>query len=143
MAVVGQRAQQWHRGRQRKKTREDIITQCAILYNEEREKAKKAGSTVPNGTLQKLLHEKVLEARLSSNSISLDTIRSRVKRGNLAVFNETELSTIAEIETLICDMCLRLAKMGLPLTKSTVLELANDLINKTEISRKTCGCQKA
>jgi hypothetical protein len=39
-------------------------------------------------------------------------------------------------------MCIRLAKMGLPLTKSTVLELANDLINKTEYQEKLAAAKK-
>jgi hypothetical protein len=32
---------------------EETVTRCAILYNEEREKAIKAGLKVPDGTLKK------------------------------------------------------------------------------------------
>ena len=63
--------------------REDTVTRCAILYNAEREKAIKAGLKVPSGTLKRIINEEEIKGGLESNSISLDTIRSRVKRGNL------------------------------------------------------------
>ncbi len=55
-------------------TREDTVTQCTILYNEEREKAIKSGLKVPDGTLKGIIDEEEVKAGLESNSISLDTI---------------------------------------------------------------------
>ncbi len=70
-------------------TREETVTRCAILYNEEREKAIKAGLKVPDGTLKRIINEEEIKAGLENNSICLDTIRNRVKRGNLEEFNPT------------------------------------------------------
>jgi hypothetical protein len=81
-------------------TREDTVTRCAILYNAEREKAIKAGLKVPDGTLKRIINEEEIKAGLESNSISLDTIRSRVKRGNLEAFNPTEVSPVASLEPI-------------------------------------------
>jgi hypothetical protein len=73
---------------------------------------------------------------LSIDSISLDTIRSRVKRGNPEAIMTSKQSPITELEPIICEFCIHLAKMGRPLTKTTVIELANDLIMDTEFQSK-------
>ena len=123
-------------------TREDTVTRCAILYNAEREKAIKAGLKVPDGTLKRIINEEEIKAGLESNNISLDTIRSRVKRGNLEAFNPTEVSPVACLEPILCDICIRLGKMGRPLTKTTVIELANYLIGKTELQENVAAAKK-
>jgi len=73
-----------------KKKIDDTLTQCALLYYEEKEKAKKSGTIVPDGTLKRIVQQQEEKAGLASNSVSLDTIRSRVKRGNLTAYNPTE-----------------------------------------------------
>jgi hypothetical protein len=59
-----------------------------------------------------------------------------VKRGNPEAIVESRKSLISELEPIICEFCIRLAKMGRPLTKTTVIELANDLIMDTEFQSK-------
>jgi hypothetical protein len=54
--------------------------------------------------------------------------RSNVKRGNLDAFNANKISPIHDVKPTICQFCIRLGKMGCPLTKSTIIELANALI---------------
>jgi hypothetical protein len=56
------------------KTRENVITRCAMLYNEEREKALKSKKNIPAGTLKEIVQKEVQDAGLPTNSISLDTI---------------------------------------------------------------------
>jgi len=119
-----------------KKKIEGTLTQCALLYYEEKEKAKKSGTIVPDGTLKRIVQQQEEKAGLASNSVSLDTIRSRVKRGNLTAYNPTETPPIAELEPMLCEICIRLGKMGQPLTKGTVIELANSMILKTEYQEK-------
>ena len=79
---------------------------------------------------------------LSLNSISADTICSRIKRGNLGAENKNQISPLHDVEPLILEFCIRLAKMGRPLTKTTVLELANDLIAGTEVEELIADCKK-
>ncbi len=43
---------------------------------------------------------------------------------------------------MLCDICIRLGKMGQPLTKSTIIELANSLIFKTEYQEKLEAAKK-
>jgi len=125
-----------------KKKMDDVVTKCSLLYFKEREKAKKLRTNVPDGTLKRIVQEEEEKAGLASNSISLDTIRSRVKRGNPTAYNPTETPPIAELEPMLCDLCIRLGKMGQPLTKSTINELANSLILKTEYQEKLEAAKK-
>jgi len=121
----------------------ETVTKCAILYKSTIEEARKAGlSNVPNGTLRKIINEEELKAGLSVNSISLDTVRSRVKRGNPDAYNESQQSPIKELEPIICELCIRLGKMGRPLTKTTIIELANDIVLDTEYQSKIVECKE-
>ncbi len=86
--------------------REDVVTEYATLYNQEREKAKKKGTISPDGTLKKIVLEEEEKAGLTSNSISLNTIRSRVKRRNVTAYNPFEEPLIAEIEPILFDVCI-------------------------------------
>ncbi len=115
------------------------------MYNhQERETAKKKGTNVPDGTLKNLALEEEEKAGLTNNSISLDTIRSRVKRHNITAYNPFEEHLIDKIEPILCDICIQLGKMGQPalLTKSTIIEFANSLIAKTEHQAKVETAKK-
>ena len=122
---------------------DELVTKCAVLYDDKIKEAKKAGlSYVPNGTLKKIISEEEEKAGLSVNTISLDTVRSRVKRCNLTAFNKNQQSPIFQIEPIICEFCIRLGKMGRPLTKTTVIELANDLVSGTELECEIINFKK-
>ncbi len=41
----------------------------------------------------------------------------------MEAFNPTEVSPIASLEPILCDICIQLGKMGRPLTKTTVIKL--------------------
>jgi len=51
------------------------------------------------------------------------------------------LSPIHDVEPTLCDFCICLGKMGNPLTKTTIIELANDLIAETEYQEKIKECK--
>jgi len=120
-----------------------LVTKCAISYQKKIDEAKKAGlANVPNGTLKKIVNKEEEKAGLSVNTISLDTVRSRVKRGNLSAYNENQQSPILDIEPLICEFCIHLGKMVRPLTKTTVIELANDLASGSDLEQKIVVCKK-
>ena len=77
----------------------NLVTRCTILYQNKLDEAKRSGlPNVPSGTLKKIINEEGEKAGLSVNTISIDAIRSRIKRGNLAGFNENLLSPIHSID---------------------------------------------
>jgi hypothetical protein len=47
-----------------------------------------------------------------------------------------------DVEPLLLEFCICLAKMGKPLTKLTVIELANDLVCGTEVEDQVMECKK-
>jgi hypothetical protein len=51
------------------------------------------------------------------------------------------ISPIHDVEPTLCDFCIRLGKMGNPLTKTTIIELANDLIAETKYKEKIKDCK--
>ncbi len=73
------------------------------MYNKKKE-AERSGSFVPNGMLKKIITEETEKSGVIANSISLETVRSRVKRGNLDAFNPSQQSPIRDIEPLICQI---------------------------------------
>jgi len=52
------------------------------------------------------------------------------------------MSPIHDVEPTLCDFCIRSGKMGNPLTKTTIIELANDLISETEYTEKIKDCKE-
>jgi hypothetical protein len=113
-----------------------------MINEKEVEDTRKAGKTsVPYGTLQKIINEQEGKAGLSVNSISLNTVRSRVKSGNVAAINANQISPIDELEPLIYKFCMWLGKMGRPLTIATIIELANVLVSGTEFESKVYQCK--
>ncbi len=64
-----------------------------------------------------------------------------MKLGNLDAFNANQISPIHDVEPTIRQFCIRLGKMGNPLTKTTIIELANDLLADTEYLNKIKYCK--
>jgi hypothetical protein len=121
----------------------EALLSCASLYKSAIDNAKKKGlANVPNGTLKAIVLEEEEKFGLPQNYISLHTIRSRVSRGNLEAINLQQMSPISAVEPIICEFCIRLAKMGKPLTKTTVIELANDIVADTEYASKIADFKK-
>jgi len=121
----------------------EALFRCASLYKRAIDDAKKLGhASVPNGTLKSIVLAEEEKLGLSVNTISLHTVRSRVNRGNLDAFNLNQVSPISDIEPIICEFCIRLGKMGKPLTKTTIIELANDIVADTEYASKIIECKK-
>jgi Tc5 transposase DNA-binding domain len=54
-----------------------------------------------------------------------------VKRNNLIAFSHQKSSPVAEIEPVLVEWCLMLANMGNPLTRETMIKLANEIIDGT------------
>ncbi len=60
----------------------------------------------------------------------------------MSAYNPFETPLIAKVEPLICQFCIRLGKMGQPLTKKTIIEFANSIISKTEYQDKVEAAKK-
>jgi hypothetical protein len=106
------------------------------IVEEQLMSAQSSGSSLPGGTLRNIILEETNKAGLPENTIKIETIRSRVKRKNLKAFNPSQQSPIKDIEPIICQFRFQLRKMGRPLTKTTIIELANDLISDTDYLKK-------
>ncbi len=120
----------------------ESVTTAAIRYNEALKKARNAGKkVVPKGTLEKIVSDVETEAGLSKNNISLETVRSRIKRGNLDATKTYSISPIADLEPLIVEFCIRLAKIGDPLTKKTVIQLANSFVVDNDYQSRINNCK--
>jgi hypothetical protein len=52
----------------------DVVSQCALKFQEQVEKAKKAGKVVPHGTLKDIIKEEEEKNGLEVNSISFETV---------------------------------------------------------------------
>jgi hypothetical protein len=119
----------------------DVVSECTFKYQKQVEDAKKAGKVVPHGTLKEIIKEEEEKNGLEVNSISFETVCSRVKRGNLKGYNPQQSSPMHNIKPIIFEFCVWLAIMGKPLTKITVIELANSLVSGTEIESKISDCK--
>ncbi len=94
--------------KEKEKFKVALVTKCAIAYQEKKNEAKKAGlANVPNGTLRKIVNE---EEEKSGLSILLDTVRSRVKRGNLSAYNKNQQSSTLDIEPSYVNFAFTLEK---------------------------------
>jgi len=87
-------------------------------------------------TLESIVSKVESEAGLPEKTISRRTVRHRVLTGNVDGTNAAQISPVADIEPLIADFCIRMARLGEPLTKSLVINLANDLISDTDYEER-------
>jgi hypothetical protein len=120
----------------------ESVTMAAIQYNKALKEARKSGKkAVPKGTLDKIVSDLETEAGLSKNSISLETVRSRIKRGNPDAKKTYSIFPISDLEPLIVEFCIRLAEIGDPLTKRTVIQLANSLVVDNDYQSRINECK--
>jgi hypothetical protein len=85
----------------------ESLTKAAILYEEACKEARKSGkNAVPKGTLERIVSDVETVAGLSENSISIETVRSRIKRGNPDGTRTYSVSPIADLEPLIVEFVL-------------------------------------
>jgi hypothetical protein len=80
------------------------------------------------GTLSNIIKTTESKYGLDENSLSVETIRSRIQTENASGFSHQKISPLADVEDLLVDCCCRLSKMGEALTKIEVMNLAEHLI---------------
>jgi hypothetical protein len=119
-----------------KQHRKDVITLCSKLFMAERKKAREGGYKVAASTLQRIGNEEAKKANLLFHCISQETILSWIKRGHPEAFNAQQVSPVHELEPITAEFCIWLARMDNPLTRETVMSLANDLIKESAFASK-------
>lgn len=95
-----------------------------------------------NGTAAKVCREAEEHLSLKENSIKVETMLSRYKRGNVDGRGKGHVSPVEAMEPILVDFCIKLARMGQPLGKEQVLCLANDLIKGTESQERLVEYKK-
>ena len=69
---------------------------------------------------------------LVSGSLNQQTVRTQADCNNAVVYAESRTSPMEAVEPFIVEYCIRLARIGQPLTKKQVISLATLLIKDTE-----------
>jgi hypothetical protein len=118
--------------RKKDETLKQALTAAATLCIDARAAAKVANTILTNGTFRKLIKDTEALYNLDGNTINYNTIKSRVRSNNPSGASAQRTSPLWEVEDLIVDACIRLARMGESLTKFEVMDLADEIIADTE-----------
>jgi hypothetical protein len=109
-------------------------TKAAQLLAEAKMEANAVGKKLSGGTIDTIIQSTVTEFGLSPTSIKKKMVYSRVKRNNLMGIPHQKTSPIEEIEPLLVEWCVKMAKIGHALTRRDVMELATELIEGTKFA---------
>jgi hypothetical protein len=74
------------------------------------------------------------EYGLTKMLINQDTVKTRVKIRNPIGYAHQRTSPLSKIEPLIVQWCLLSANTGNPMTRESIIPLANEIINDTAYS---------
>lgn len=112
------------------------LTRAATLCAAEKDRAESNNTTVTPGKFKEIIELVENESQLVTGSINIKTIRNRILRKNLSGFQPQSQSPLHEIEPIIVQYCLKLARIKQPLTRDTVIRLAQSLIENTVYSER-------
>jgi hypothetical protein len=107
------------------------ITLATTRYADARSKANCKETRVLAGTLDAIIKVVEAENNLPIDTIKKKTVLSRIQARNHEGICHQKVSPIKEIEPMILDWCIRLAKMGQALTRDQVVGLADEVISGT------------
>jgi hypothetical protein len=114
-------------------------TKAAKLISVIKSVASKNKKRCRRGKQQKILNKVEKEFGLPLGTINLDTVRSRVKSGNLDGFHPEQQSPLQDVEPLIVEWVCRMSRMGEAFSKDEIMQLADELIcdkNRWNFQRK-------
>ena len=130
-------------GTTNEKKREDAekhkrcVTSIAYAYSTKVTVSKASKTRCPNGFLVDLIQKKKCEFGVQSE-IYQSTIRTRVKRGNLAPAHTGALSPIQEAEKALVIICIQMGKIWQPLSCAEGVALYNGGDGRSGIG--SCRC---
>lgn len=113
-------------------TMKQALTEAATLCSIEKRRAEVCNSTVAPGKYKEIIELVEDESNLPHGSLKIGTIRCRILRNNLSGYKPQSTSPLHEIEPLLVQYCLKLARIKQPLTKDRVISLAESLIKNTK-----------
>jgi hypothetical protein len=105
-------------------------------FKKEKDNAKLRNRPCANGTLPSIIEAVEREYELPAGTLKRDTISRRVHRKNVTGESESRTSPLSELEPILVEYCMRLAKIGQPLTKDQLTSLAISMIEGTSIEAK-------
>lgn len=106
----------------------EALSTASYLCFVEYIKAQSEHKSVVPGTYKRIIRDVEEEHKLETDSINIETVKSRIKRRNTTGYSAQRTSPLIDIEPLIVQYCQRLANMGVPLTREQVIGLADDAI---------------
>jgi hypothetical protein len=109
---------------------------AALMYQKANMEAESNNTYVRKGTLKNIVDTIETERGIKKGTIPIATIRSRVMRNNVTGKGPASISPLHEVEPLIVDYCIKLARMGSALLRDQVMTLAEDIIEGTIAAKK-------
>jgi hypothetical protein len=109
----------------------NAVTEATKLYVAEKEKAEMEGKPMSKGVLTSIITTVEEQNELDTGTVLSTTIRNRAHRKNISGIANQRISPLANVEPILVEYCLRLSKIGAPLTKDQVITLASSLIHGT------------
>jgi hypothetical protein len=106
-------------------------TEVAVEFKSIKESAVLAGKYVETGTMKRLIDAAIEKHVIKEGSIKPSKIVSRVKRDNLLGEAKQKQSPLRDLEPLLLQWCLKMARIGMALTFPNVVGLAKELIADT------------
>jgi hypothetical protein len=127
----------------KKKKQTDEATEAACKeYKQAKDTAKSEDRTCDDGTLLSIVKAQELKHELEAGTLNIPAIIKRVQRKNVSGVSQSRTSPLAEIEPILVQYCIRLAKIGQPLTKDQLTGLAISMISGTTIEEKVKDWKK-
>lgn len=129
------------KGTTKQKKRDDKVkfqnakTEATTLCLEVFKEAQKESKLTASNTFRCICDEVEIKYGLEKKSISVETIRSRIKRNNINGHIPQYLSPMSAIEPVLVEYCMQLSEMGAPITRDQVLLLAESLIKGTDVEK--------
>ena len=117
---------------------ENAVTEATRRYVKLQENG---NGRLPKGLLELTIKEVKKELGVSEH-ISCETVRSRIKRGNITGKNDSTSSPIANAEKYIAETIIQMSKIKRPLSVSACIQLANSMISGTTHQKKLMEFKK-
>jgi hypothetical protein len=116
-------------------------TKAATEYSKVKAEKLAKGKSCDKGQLKEIISQAEEEFGLFPNTVSIETVKSRVKRNNVTGSTYQKTSPMLSVEPIIVH-CKKLAIIGDPLKKEHIIALANDIIRGTSHELKVVEWKK-